>query len=327
MNKGLSTENLLEVRDLKKYFPLKKGLLGKTAGHVKAVDGVSFSVRKGETLGIVGESGCGKSTTARVILRLLEPTAGKALFGGRDIFAIGGDELRQLRRQMQIVFQDPFASLDPRMTVADIVAEPLRVHGLAAGGERRARVTELLKTVGLDSGHMGRYPHEFSGGQRQRIGIARALSLKPELLFLDEPVSALDVSIQSQIVNLFQDLQQSYGLTYVFIAHDLAVVKHISSRIGVMYLGRLVELAAVAEIFNRPLHPYTQALLSAIPVPDPDAAQERILLTGDVPNPANLPTGCRFQNRCRYKMPVCAEVEPELTEVGDGHFTACHLEK
>lgn len=327
MNKGLSTENLLEVRDLKKHFPLKKGLLGKTAGHVKAVDGVSFSVRKGETLGIVGESGCGKSTTARVILRLLEPTAGKALFDGRDIFAMGGDELRQLRRQMQIVFQDPFASLDPRMTVADIVAEPLRVHGLATGGERRARVTELLKTVGLDSGHMGRYPHEFSGGQRQRIGIARALSLKPELLFLDEPVSALDVSIQSQIVNLFQDLQQSYELTYVFIAHDLAVVKHISSRIGVMYLGRLVELAAVGEIFSRPLHPYTQALLSAIPVPDPDAAQERILLTGDVPNPANLPTGCRFQNRCRYKMPVCAEVEPELTEVGDGHFTACHLEK
>ncbi len=318
---------LLAVTGLKKYFPLKKGLLGKTYGHVKAVDGVSFAVAKGETLGIVGESGCGKSTTARVILRLIEPTAGEALLGGRDIFAMDARELRQLRRRMQIVFQDPFASLDPRMTVADIVAEPLRVHGIAAGTERRELIRDLLRTVGLSDAHMGRHPHEFSGGQRQRIGIARALSVKPELLFLDEPVSALDVSIQSQIVNLFQDLQQRYGLTYIFIAHDLAVVKHICDRIAVMYLGRVVETAATAELFTRPLHPYTQALLSAIPVPDPDAAQERILLAGDVPNPVDLPPGCRFQTRCRFKLPVCAAAEPELTDVGNGHCLACHLHR
>jgi oligopeptide transport system ATP-binding protein len=317
---------LLAVTGLKKYFPLKKGLLGKTCGHVKAVDGVGFTVAKGETLGIVGESGCGKSTTARVILRLLEPTAGRALLGGTDIFAVDARELRQLRRRMQIVFQDPFASLDPRMTVADIIAEPIRVHGLASGAERRELIRGLLQTVGLADAHLGRHPHEFSGGQRQRIGIARALSLRPELLFLDEPVSALDVSIQSQIVNLFQDLQQRYGLTYVFIAHDLAVVKHICDRIAVMYLGRIVETAPTAELFARPLHPYTQALLSAIPVPDPDAAKERILLAGDVPNPVDLPPGCRFQTRCRHKLPVCAEIDPELVDAGGGHCLACHLQ-
>lgn len=321
----MSDEVLLQVDGLKKYFPIKKGVLEKTVGYVKAVDGVSFAVRRGETLGIVGESGCGKSTTARVILRLAEPTAGTALLGGTDIFALGADELRQLRRRLQIIFQDPFASLNPRMTVADIVAEPLRVHGLAAGAERREQVRALLQTVGLDDAHLGRYPHEFSGGQRQRIGIARALSVRPELLFLDEPVSALDVSIQSQIVNLFQDLQERYGLTYVFIAHDLAVVKHISDRIGVMYLGRLVETAPVGELFSRPLHPYTQALLSSIPVPDPDAVRERVILAGDVPNPVNLPTGCRFQTRCRCKLPRCAEAEPELADLGGGHWLACHL--
>lgn len=316
---------LLEVRNLKKYFPITGGLFGREVGQVKAVDDVSFVVHEGETLGLVGESGCGKSTTGRTILRLLEPTDGQILFAGQDITQLNREQLRRLRKDMQLVFQDPFASLNPRHTVERILEEPLIVHGLGSAGERRERVRELLEVVGLHPAHARRYPHQFSGGQRQRIGIARALAVQPKLIVADEPVSALDVSIQSQVLNLLQDLQQKYGLTYIFIAHDLSVVKHISDRVGVMYLGRLVELADKERLYDYPKHPYTQALLSAVPIPDPEVKRERIILQGDVPNPANAPQGCAFHTRCSAAMEICQAVRPPFADLGDGHFVACHL--
>lgn len=317
--------DLIRVEDLKKYFPISGGILHRTAGYVRAVDGVSFTIRRGETLGLVGESGCGKSTTGRVILRLLEPTSGKVYFEGRDVFALRREDLRRLRREMQIVFQDPYASLNPRMTVADIVGEPLEVHGAAVGREKDRRVGELLEVVGLESRHGRRYPHEFSGGQRQRIGVARALALNPKFIICDEPVSALDVSIQSQVLNLLVDLQSQYGLTYLFISHDLSVIRHISDRVGIMYLGRLVEMADVREIYAHPGHPYTEALLSAIPVPRVQEERHRIVLEGDLPSPADPPPGCRFHTRCRYAMEECSRVEPPFADAGGGHFVACHL--
>lgn len=315
---------LLEVKSLKKYFPIRGGVLGKTQGYVKAVDDVSFDVLEGETLGIVGESGCGKSTTGRTILRLTEPTDGEVTFNGQNLSALKGDSLRKIRRDMQIVFQDPYASLNPRMTVGTILEEPLKIHGLAPG-ERQQRVKELLGIVGLTDYHYNRYPHEFSGGQRQRIGIARALITKPKLIVADEPVSALDVSIQSQILNLMKDLQEQFKLTYMFISHDLSVVRHISDRVGVMYLGRMVELAPKNELYENPRHPYTQALLSAVPHPDPRVTRERIILSGDVPSPANPPTGCAFHTRCHACMDVCKAERPELKQTTDGHWVACHL--
>ena len=317
--------SLLEVRELKKHFPILGGVFSRPTGYVKAVDGVSFDIRRGETLGIVGESGCGKTTLGRVILRLIEPTAGEVLFGGRDIAALSLKEYRPIRRDMQIIFQDPFASLHPRLKVRQIITEPLKIHALAGAGERRQRAEELVRIVGLDPFHLGKYPHEFSGGQQQRIVIARALSLNPALIVCDEPVSALDVSIQSQILNLLKDLQGRFELTYMFISHNLAVVRHISDRVGVMYLGRLVELSPVDELFARPLHPYTQALFSAIPVIDPKLRKERILLTGDVPSPVDIPPGCRFAGRCRHKMEICTHREPELRDHGGGHAVSCHL--
>jgi len=316
---------LVEVKDLKKYFPLHGGIFSRVVGYVKAVDGISFSIKRGETLGLVGESGCGKTTTGRVILRLLERTSGSVKFEGKDVFALEREEMRKLRRDMQIIFQDPYASLNPRMTVGDIIGEPLEVHGVAHGKDKELRVQELLDIVGLSPFHSRRYPHEFSGGQRQRIGVARALALNPKLIICDEPVSALDVSIQSQVLNLLEDLQQEFGLTYLFIAHNLSVVKHISDRVGVMYLGKIVELAGGDELYAEPLHPYTEALLSAIPIPNPELKRERIVLEGDVPSPINPPEGCHFHTRCKYAMPVCREVEPEFTDVGGGHFVACHL--
>ncbi len=322
-------EMLLEVRNLKKYFPVAGGgLFSKTVAHVKAVDGVSFGVRRGETLGLVGESGCGKSTIGKVLLRLQEATAGQVFFEGRDIMGLGREEMRLLRREMQIIFQDPYACLNPRMTVADIVGEPLAIHGVARGADRTNRVNKLLEVVGLASYHARRHPHEFSGGQRQRIGIARALALNPKLIVCDEPVSALDVSIQSQVINLLRDLQKEFDLTYLFIAHDLAVVKHISKRVGVMYLGKMMEISPSDELYANPLHPYTEALMSAIPSPDPTIRRDRIVLEGDVPSPVNPPSGCRFHTRCRYAAQVgekCINVEPPMTEVGPDHWVACHL--
>lgn len=320
------TEHLLKVQDLKTYFPIGKGFFTRGKGFIKAVDGVSFNINRGETLGIVGESGCGKSTTGRSILRLIEPTSGSVIFKGKDITKLNSKELRQIRSDMQIVFQDPYASLNPRMTVGSILMEALETHQIGANiKERRERVGELLSIVGLSPNHANRYPHEFSGGQRQRIGIARAIALNPSLIIADEPVSALDVSVQAQILNLFQDLQKDLGLTYIFIAHDLSVVKHISDRIGVMYLGRVVELADKKELFREPLHPYTQALMSAVPVPDPDVKKERIILTGDVPSPADPPQGCSFHPRCRFAMDVCKHIRPSEIEVKPGHFVNCHL--
>lgn len=315
---------LVKVRDLKKYFPVGGGVFSKSGGVVKAVDGVSFDIFPGETLGLVGESGCGKSTTGRAIMRLIEPTSGEVYFDGRNMLKISSKELRYLRREMQIIFQDPYASLNPRMTVGKIVGEPLRVFKLASGKELEKRVTELLSYVGLASYHARRYPHEFSGGQRQRVGIARALALNPKLIICDEPVSALDVSIQSQVLNLLKDLQEQFNFTYLFIAHGLNVVKHVSNRVGVMYLGQLVELAGDDGLYDSPLHPYTQALLSAVPVPDPRIKKERIILTGDVPSPVNPPDGCRFHTRCFKCMEICSRKQPEFKEVRPGHWVSCH---
>jgi oligopeptide/dipeptide ABC transporter ATP-binding protein len=316
---------LLEVKGLKKYYPISSGLFNKTTGFVKAVDDVSFSVNEGETLGIVGESGCGKSTTGRTILRLNEPTEGDVIFQGQHLSTLKGDGLRKVRRDMQIVFQDPYASLNPRMTIGTILEEPLKIHGLAAGAERKQRVKELLDIVGLTEHHYNRYPHEFSGGQRQRIGIARALITKPKLIVADEPVSALDVSIQSQILNLMKDLQEQFKLTYIFISHDLSVVRHICDRVGVMYLGALVELAPKHKLYENPQHPYTQALLSAVPHPNPRESRERIILSGDVPSPSNPPAGCAFHTRCRFTMERCKTERPVLKQSTPGHWVACHL--
>jgi oligopeptide/dipeptide ABC transporter ATP-binding protein len=319
-----STDKLVEVKHIKKYFPIRKGILNTVVGNVKAVDNVSFDIYKGETLGLVGESGCGKSTLGRVVLRLQELTDGHVLFEGRDLTRMGGAELRAARRDMQIIFQDPFGSLNPRFTVGDIIAEPLRVHGVADKAQRDARVAELMQQVGLNASWRNRFPHEFSGGQRQRIGIARSISLNPKFIVADEAVSALDVSVQSQVINLMSDLQDQLGLTYLFIAHGLNVVRHISDRVGVMYLGKVVELCETDELFAHPAHPYTAALLSAIPVPNPRRKRERIVLTGELPSPANPPSGCRFHTRCPYMQSHCKEEEPQLRELSPGHWVACH---
>jgi peptide/nickel transport system ATP-binding protein len=321
---------LIEVRDLKKHYPIRRGLLKRTVGQVRAVDGVSFSIQPGETVGLVGESGCGKSTTGRCLIRLVEPTSGEILFrdGDRDalpVVQLDAAQLKLYRRQVQIIFQDPYSSLDPRMSVFDIVSEPLRIHKVYAGSELEDRVVYLLKAVGLQKHHMRRYPHAFSGGQRQRIGIARALALEPKMVVCDEPVSALDVSIQAQILNLLTNLQQQFGLTYLFISHDLSVVQHISNRVAVMYVGKIVEVAATQELFQHPLHPYTEALISAVPKPDPQARRQRILLAGDVANSANPPSGCYFHPRCRYAQEICKTDEPAMREVLPQHFVTCHF--
>lgn len=316
---------ILEVKNLKKYFAINGGVLGRKIGEVKAVDDVSFSVTRGEVLGLVGESGCGKSTTGRSILRLIEPTGGQVFFNGQEITGLHQAEMRKLRRDMQIVFQDPYSSLNPRHTVEKIIGEPLLVHKLGTKKEQQEKVDQLMEVVGLSSYHKKRYPHQFSGGQKQRIGIARALAVNPKLIIADEPVSALDVSIQSQILNLLQDLKQQFGLTYVFIAHDLSVVKHISDRVGVMYLGRLVELSGKDDLYQNPKHPYTQALLSAVPVVNPDHQKNRIILQGDVPSPSNPPSGCGFHTRCPQCLEICKAERPPVREVTAGHFVACHL--
>ena len=322
----MTTTDLLRVRDLRKYFPVDGGMFMRSGDRVHAVDGVSFDIRQGETLGMVGESGCGKSTTGRLIMRLIEPTSGEVWFGDRNVSTLTRSGLQELRKDMQIIFQDPYASLNPRMTVASIIGEALAVHKLAEGrAVRTARILELLETVGLTGDHLQRYPHEFSGGQRQRIGIARALAVNPKLVVCDEPVSALDVSVQAQVVNLLQDLQEKFGLTYLFVAHDLAIVEHISTRVAVMYLGRIVEIGSTAEIFRNPVHPYTEALMSAAPVPDPTVKRKRILLEGDVPSPVHPPSGCRFHTRCPMRQAACSTTEQVLTEVAPGHFAACHV--
>ncbi len=326
---NFSEEIIIDVKNLKKYFPIKRGIvLSKHVGDVKAVDDVSFYIRKGETLGLVRESGCGKSTVARTIIRLLEPIDGQIIFDGIDITKLPSRDLRRIRKDMQIIFQDPYSSLNPRMTVSEIIGEPLKVHGIVKNSkEKEKRVQELLELVGLAPYHATRYPHEFSGGQRQRIGIARALALNPKFIVADEPTSALDVSIRSQIINLMQDLQKEFELTYLFISHDLAVIRHICDRIAVMYLGKIVEIANNDDLYNSPLHPYTQALLSAIPIPDPEIAEKRkrIVLTGDVPSPVNPPSGCRFHPRCPNVMDICSKEEPKLREIKPGHFVACYL--
>ena len=316
---------LLEVKHLKKHFPIKGGVFSKTIGYVYAVDDINFTLEKGETLGLVGESGCGKSTTGRTILRLIEPTDGAINFEGQDITNLDKGAMRALRREMQIIFQDPYASLNPRMTVGSIIGEPLEIHKIAKGSEKEERVASLLQKVGLRAEDMRKYPHEFSGGQRQRIGIARALALNPKLIVCDEPVSALDVSIQAQVINLLEDLQAEFGLSYLFIAHNLNVVEHISNRVAVMYLGQIVELASDEELYKNPQHPYTEALLSAVPIPDPTVKKKRIILEGDVPSPINPPKGCHFHTRCMYKDKICEEVEPEFKDIGGGHWVACHF--
>jgi oligopeptide transport system ATP-binding protein len=318
-------QSLLEVKNLKKYFPIRGGIFSKPIGYVHAVDGVSFCLNNGESLGLVGESGCGKSTTARAILRLIEPTEGEVLFEGTDVCKLDPEEMRSIRRDMQIVFQDPYASLDPRRTVEQIVGEPLDVFHISTKKERKDRIAYLLQKVGLSPDHARRYPHEFSGGQRQRIGIARALALNPKLIIGDEPVSALDVSIQAQVINLLEDIQKEFKLSYIIIAHDLAVVEHVCDRIAVMYLGRIVELARDKELYTSPVHPYTVALLSAIPVPDPNITNKRIILEGDVPSPMRPPRGCHFHTRCSRKKEVCEKTVPKLMDIGDGHFVACHF--
>jgi len=322
-----SNEILIEVKNLKKYFTKNKGIVKKKIETTKAVDDVSFYIKKGETFGLVGESGCGKSTTGRTILKLYDPTEGEMLYNGQDISKLNKEQMMPYRKKMQMIFQDPYASLNARMTVSDIIGEPMDIHHLASGKERQERIYSLLDTVGLNRDHAARYPHEFSGGQRQRIGIARSLAVDPEFIICDEPISALDVSIQAQVVNMLEDLQEERGLTYLFIAHDLSMVKHISDRVGVMYLGSLVETAPSKELYSNPLHPYTEALLSSIPIPDPDMAKssKRIVLKGDVPSPVNPPSGCKFRTRCRYAMDICSEEVPVFKEVDKGHFAACHL--
>ena len=323
-----SQEILLRVDRLVNYFPIQRGIIfQKQVGAVRAVDDISFNIYRGETLGLVGESGCGKSTTGRTILQLYRPTSGHVYYDGQDLVDIKGEKLRAMRKRMQMIFQDPYASLNPRMTVGEIIGEPLVIHNVAKGKEMQERVEDLLKLVGLNPAFANRYPHEFSGGQRQRIGVARALALQPNLIVCDEPISALDVSIQAQVVNLLEDLQRDFNLTYLFIAHDLSMVKHISDRVAVMYLGIIAELTSRDELYAHPLHPYTQALLSAVPIPDPVAEEkrQRIILQGDVPSPVNPPSGCRFRTRCPLATTICAEARPELREVSPGHFVACHL--
>ncbi len=320
-------DSLLEVRDLVKHFPIKRGIvIDREIGRVRAVDGVDLDVRKGETLGLVGESGCGKSTLCRAIIQLIPPTSGSVRFEGREIVGLRPREMRELRREMQIIFQDPYASLNPRKRVGQIVGDPLKLHGLASGQELRRQVQELLEVVGLNPEHFNRYPHEFSGGQRQRIGIARALALRPKLVVADEPVSALDVSIQAQIINLLDDLQDEFDLTYIFVAHDLGVIRHVSDRIAVMYLGKIVEIGPADAVYDNPIHPYTLSLLSALPIPDPkaNAAREQIVLEGDLPSPANPPPACRFHTRCPYATEICSTEEPQLRHFGGGHWAACH---
>ncbi len=320
-------EVVLHVENLKKYFPIRRGVFQRHVGDVKAVDGVSFDVYRGETLGLVGESGCGKTTTGRTIIRIYEPTDGHVFFKGQDLAALKSNEMREMRRSMQMIFQDPYASLNPRMSVLRIVGEPLEVFHVGTKSDRKERVAELLELVGLNPDFMTRYPHEFSGGQRQRIGLARALALQPDLIICDEPISALDVSIQAQVVNLLEELQDKLGLTYIFIAHDLSMVRHISNRVAVMYLGKIVELTDRDTLYSNPLHPYTEALLSAVPVPDPviEETRQRIILEGDLPSPANPPKGCNFNTRCPKVMDICREEEPPFVEVEPGHYCACHL--
>ncbi len=315
---------LIQVKNLVKYYPVRGGVLRRVVDWVKAVDDISFTINEGETLGLVGESGCGKTTAGHTLLRLIPPTSGSVIFDGVDIFQLKGPALKEMRRKMQIVFQDPYSSLDPRLPIGESVAEGLKIHGIGTPKERVHMVMDMLRRVGLEDYHANRYPHEFSGGQRQRIGIARALAVRPKFIVLDEPVSALDVSIQAQVLNLLKDLQAEFGLTYLFVAHNLAVVEHISDRVAVMYLGKIAEMAARQDLFRKPLHPYTQALMSAIPIPDPGVKRERIILKGDVPSPLNPPSGCRFHPRCPYAQENCAREEPQLRELAPGHIVACH---